>query len=272
MRRTSYITAMPFSYLRTLLGSACLVALSAVSAGETVNNDACVSRPQSNKKEASIRGVWLASPDHNRFFDNPDTMRQQVSAWKQQGINTVFVAMWNQGRTLYPSAVVNKVTAVPIDARFAGRDPLQELIQVVRQEGLKVYAWFEFGFASDYKGGLGSELIDKRPHWAARDRHGDFVIKNGFRWMNAMHPEVQNFVLDIVTEVVDRYDVDGVQGDDRLPAMPSEGGYDSDTVARYRLAHGGTAPPQDPKNAKWLQWRAEELNHFVQRLHADPVA
>ena len=145
----------------------------------------------------------------------------------------------------------------------------QEVIQVAHQEGVKVYAWFEFGFASDYKGGLGSELLDKRPQWAALDRHGKHVVKNGFRWMNAMDPQVQDFVLSLVTEVVERYDVDGVQGDDRLPAMPSEGGYDSGTVARYKLAHDGKVPPTNPKDADWLQWRAEDLNRFVQRLHTE---
>ena len=115
-----------------------------------------------------MRGVWVANPDHNRFYYSADTIHQQLLAWKQQGINTVFVAMWNQGRTLYPSAVVKNVTGVAIDARSSGRDPPQEVIQVAHQEGIKVYAWFEFGFASDYKGGLGSELIAKRPHFSQR--------------------------------------------------------------------------------------------------------
>ena len=63
-----------------------------------------------------------------------------------------------------------------------------------------------------------------RPEWAARDKNGAILTKNGFEWMNAIHPEVQQFLLDMVQEVIRSYDVDGIQGDDRLPAMPSEGG------------------------------------------------
>ena len=48
--------------------------------------------------------------------------------------------------------------------------------------------------------------------------------------MNAIHPEVQQFLLDMVQEVIRSYDVDGIQGDDRLPAMPSEGGYSRYTI------------------------------------------
>lgn len=240
-----------------------------LSAGSGWAGPNCSAMRQASANPEPIHGVWLASPDHNHFFDSPVEMQRQVQLWKRQGINTVFVAMWNQGRTLYPSGVVNGLTGVPIDARFEGRDPLQEVIQVAHQEGVKVYAWFEFGFASDYKGGLGAELLERRPHWAALNREGKHVIKNGFRWMNAMDREVQDFVLSLVTEVVERYDVDGVQGDDRLPAMPSEGGYDKGTIARYKLAHAGKAPPENPKDADWLQWRADELSRFVQRLHTE---
>lgn len=51
-----------------------------------------------------------------------------------------------------------------------------------------------------------------------------------FFWWNGLHPEVQYFMHDLVLEVVKNYKVDGIQGDDRLPAMPSEGGYDSFTT------------------------------------------
>ncbi|MBC7917069.1 MAG: family 10 glycosylhydrolase [Rhodoferax sp.] len=253
---------------RTRALLACLAMLTLLPVPIQATELCAQSAPKAAQK-AAIRGVWVASPDHNRFFDSQATMQSQMRAWREQGINTLFVAMWNQGRTMYPSQVVESLTGVSIDARFAGRDPLQEVIAVARKEGLMVYAWFEFGFATDYQGGLGSELLEKRPRWAALDQHGKHVIKNGFRWMNALDPEVQDFVLRVVTEVVDRYDVDGVQGDDRLPAMPSEGGYDKATVARYAKDHAGAAPPRNSKDPKWLEWRAQILNQFVQRLHSE---
>ena len=45
-------------------------------------------------------------------------------------------------------------------------------------------------------------------------------------WWNALHPGPQELLLKLISEVVEKYDIDGIQGDDRLPAMPSEGGYD----------------------------------------------
>jgi len=40
--------------------------------------------------------------------------------------------------------------------------------------------------------------------------------------------------MSLIMEVVNNYDVDGVQGDDRLPAMPSLAGYDNYTSSLYK--------------------------------------
>ena len=129
-----------------------------------------------------------------------------------------------------------------LSAAYKGRDPLAEVIDEAHKHNIAVIPWFEFGFSSSYNDG-GGHILRAKPHWAARDREGRLLKKNGFEWMNAFHPEVQEFMLALVTEVVKRYDVDGVQGDDRLPAQPIEGGYDSLTVALYKETHAGIGPP-----------------------------
>jgi uncharacterized lipoprotein YddW (UPF0748 family) len=63
--------------------------------------------------------------------------------------------------------------------------------------------------------------------------------------------------------------VDGIQGDDRLPAQPSEGGYEPIAVAAYRAEHNGSNPPNDPKDSVWLRWRADKLNEFARRIYRE---
>ena len=77
---------------------------------------------------------------------------------------------------------------------------------------------------------------------------------------------MQNFLIDLVLEVVRNYDIDGIQGDDRMPAFPSEGGYDAKTVGRDRQQFS-CHPPQNNKDHKWLQWRANILTDFLARLY-----
>ncbi|MCB0584659.1 MAG: family 10 glycosylhydrolase, partial [Phaeodactylibacter sp.] len=90
--------------------------------------------------------------------------------------------------------------------------------------------------------------------------------KNGFQWMNPFHPEVQDFIKGLVLEVVRNYDIDGIQGDDRLPALPSNGGYDEYTVNLYQSEHGGRKPPVHYKDYEWVKWRSGKLSSFLAGL------
>ncbi len=262
----------PIRFFCLLASLACFTGGGAATAVTTPASPAvCGAAPAANSAALvePQRGVWIATPEHTRFFDSPAEMDRQLLAWREIGINTVYAAMWNQGRTMFPSETMKRLTGVAIDEKLAGRDPLQDLVVAAKRHGIKVYAWFEFGFASDFKGGPGSEITRLRPAWRALDSSGKQVEKNGFRWMNALDPEVQDFMLGLIMEAVQRYDIDGIQGDDRLPALPSTAGYNPGTVAQYQSEHGGKASPQDSAEPAWLAWRAGKLNDFMQRLHGE---
>lgn len=155
---------------------------------------------------------------------------------------------------------------VEIADKFSGRDPLNEMIEEAHKKNIKVHAWFEYGFAAsnNENGGL---ILQKKPEWASKDAAGNLLKKNGFEWMNPFMPDVQNFMISLIMEVVHNYNIDGVQGDDRLPALPSTGGYDAYTVDLYKQEHNGEAPPADYKNTSWINWRADKLTSFLGKLY-----
>ncbi len=218
-----------------------------------------------------VRGVWVAGPQHNQFWNSREAMRAELQGFKAAGLNTVYAVMWMQGRTLYPSNVMEKLTGRRQLARFAERDALQELIDEAQPLGLRVIAWMEFGFASHYQpvAVKGEELLDRFPHWAALGRDGKPLVKNGFAWMNAFDPEVQKLLTDLCLELVRGYPkLDGIQGDDRLPALPSSAGHNPALLAAYRAEHAGRAPPDSDQDPAWLQWRADRLTAFLRQLRA----
>lgn len=71
--------------------------------------------------------------------------------------------------TNYPSQVMKNLTGVEINPRFAGRDPLQELIVAAHQKNIDVIAWFEFGFSSTYNDPEGGPILKLKPHWKGLD-------------------------------------------------------------------------------------------------------
>ena len=85
-------------------------------------------------------------------------------------------------------------------------------------------------------------------------------------WLNPVHPQVQNFIIDLILEVVKKYDVDGIQIDDRF-GMPVQFGYDPVTVRLYREQHQGKMPPENFTDPEWMQWRANQITVFIERLY-----
>lgn len=216
----------------------------------------------------AVRGVWLTNVASDALYSRAGIERA-VALCDDLGINSIFVVTWNKGQTLYPSAVMERVTGTAMDPALdphrLGRDPLRELIDVAHARGIKVFAWFEFGFAASH-GQQGGELLRRHPDWAALNAQGELVTKNGFDWLNALDPEVQQFMTSLVLEVVRNYEVDGVQGDDRLPALPSAAGYNPAVVDEYQKAFG-QAPPSDAQDPQWVDWRAQKLNRYAHSLY-----
>ncbi len=221
-----------------------------------------------------IRGIWITSTS-SQVLNSRKNIAEAMNFIAETGFNVVFPVVWNNGVTSYPSQVMRENFGVEINSRFQGRDPLAELIEEAKRVNLAVIPWFEYGFASSYQKD-GGTIIAKKPEWAARDSAGKLLTKNGFDWLNAFDSEVQNFVLSLFLEVVKKYEVAGIQGDDRFPAFPIEGGYDPKTVERYQQEFNQPPPPpdnlQNPQWRKWLQWRADILSNFLTRVYREIIS
>jgi uncharacterized lipoprotein YddW (UPF0748 family) len=212
-----------------------------------------------------FRGVWVTNVA-SQVLDSRENIRNCVKQCKDAGIENIFMVTYNNARTTYPSQVMQQLIGKPIQEKFEGRDPLKEMIEEAHAAGLKVHAWFEYGFSSSYSAN-GGPIIAAKPHWAAIDVNGNLVVKNGFDWLNGFDPEVQGFLLSLLKEVVNGYDIDGIQGDDRLPALPSSAGYDPYTVSLYQKENAGNSPPPDYTNAAWINWRTKKLNGYMKEMY-----
>ncbi|HEY9697661.1 MAG TPA: family 10 glycosylhydrolase [Trichocoleus sp.] len=227
-----------------------------------------------------VRGVWLTNVASD-VYEFKDSINQAIELLAKTGFNVVFPVVWNKGHTLYESDVMERHfgPGFKIDPahQATGRDPLAEIVEAAKKYKLKVIPWFEYGFAASAvqktaAGGLrefGEHILQKKPNFAAVDHTGKPLIKPhpknvgdiGFKWMNALNPEVQAFMIELIVEVVQKYDVDGIQGDDRLPAFPVEG-FDQDAATRF--APSGAKPTAT--NTKWMEFRADILTKFLKEL------
>jgi len=218
------------------------------------------------QQKQEFRATWLTNVD-SYVLTSDNSIIEAVNYLSSIGINVIFPVVYNKGYTLYPSAIMDSLFGKPVipETGFQNRDFLERLVIESHRVGIEVIPWFEFGFSSSYSQN-GGHIVAKFPHWATKNNQGNLVVKNGFDWLSGINPEVQDYMLSLIMEVIDGYDVDGVQGDDRLPAMPVEGGYDSVTVAIYKSEHSGASPPTFAGNTAWKRWRADKLNEFFIRM------
>ncbi|MBF2055686.1 MAG: family 10 glycosylhydrolase [Cyanobacterium sp. T60_A2020_053] len=219
-----------------------------------------------NHHQEEIKGVWLTNIDSEVLFSARHTT-ETINTLTDFGFNRLYPTVWNGGYTLYPSQVLQKVTGINIDPeeRLTNRDVLEEIVQQAKGKEIKVIPWFEFGFMAPSE----SILSTKYPHWLTNRLDGDKIWLEGGviprTWLNPLHPEVQEFITDLVLEIVTNHDVDGIQFDDHF-GYPSDFGYDPYTVSLYRQEHNGMLPPPNHLNKEWGRWRADKITAFFASL------
>lgn len=211
-----------------------------------------------------LRGVWLTNIDSDVIFSRNNII-DAVNRLDKLNFNTIYPTVWQGGYTLYPSAAAQRVFGQSIDPSpgLKDRDILKEIIAQSRQKGIAVIPWFEFGFMAPAE----SELATLHPDWLAQRRDGSTIWKEGEHervWLNPFHPQVQQFILDLILEIVDNYDIDGIQFDDHF-GLPVEFGYEPLTVSMYQQQIK-SPPSDDARETFWVRWRADKINDFVGRV------
>ena len=211
-----------------------------------------------------IRGVWITNNDTVHFMDQTRA-KDSVNLLADLNFNTLYPVVWNSGYVLYESAIAKREGIQPFSPRGdQGQDVLAELIAQAHRRNLLVMPWFEFGFmAPPY-----SELVKRHPKWLTQRQDGGKTSISGAGevvWLNPFRPEVQAFITELVMEVVNQYDVDGVQFDDHT-ALPNQFGYDPYTIALYQK-ETKKAPPSNPKDSNWIRWRANKITAFMTQLN-----
>ncbi len=222
-----------------------------------------------------VRGTWLTTggPDHISSGNNTATIMGNL---RDIGLNTVYVETWKNGYTNFPSPTLAGLTNGIDRSPFLGsRDLVEETTFHAHRNELNYVGWFEYGFSSQFIGSGGNptnpiSTYMKNNGWLLQDVNGQYGnASNGFAWMNPAVPQVRQFLIDIVLETVNTYDLDGVQFDDRL-AWPKEFGWDATTKSIYQSETGNvlTNNPNTNQLNQFNDWRQDKVKQFAQELYS----
>ena len=139
-------------------------------------------------------------------------------------------------------------------------DPLEFAIEESHKRGLELHAWFNpyRALHPATKGEIAEDSVIKTNPKIVRE------LEDGYYWLDPAMEETRDYSLDVVMDVVKRYDVDGIHFDDYFYPYPSynnnEPFPDQETWEAYKKA-GGELSRDD--------WRRDAVNQFVERLYTE---
>ena len=190
-----------------------------------------------------MRGVWIATLVNIDWPSKNSTVRQQKNEYlnlldslEKVNINTVLFQVRPHGDAFYKSSLepwseylMGEQGKAPSDIS-GSYDPLQFITEESHKRGMEVHAWanpYRITAYSDSSRLDSNHIYFKHPEWFVKHTADDrFYFIPGV-------PESQKFVLDVVEEIIENYDVDALHFDDYFYQYPDKKGNNINDSLQY---------------------------------------
>lgn len=198
-----------------------------------------MSAQQQNLPKREVRGAWVATvanidwPTSNAISSGEQIKElvEMFDSLKAAGINTILFQARTECDALYESSFEPWSYWVSGEQGKAPEpyfDPLQFAINEARIRGMELHAWLNpYRAVRDIE-----DYVVDDSHVSVT--HPEWILQFGkLKILDPGHPGVRKFILDVVTDIVTRYDVDGIHFDDYFyPYTPIQN-EDSLTFAHF---------------------------------------
>nr|WP_233128447.1 MULTISPECIES: family 10 glycosylhydrolase [Synechococcales] len=205
-------------------------------------------------------GVWLTNSPSPLYYD-PSRIDRAVSELANAGFNTLYPNVWSRGTTFHRSRHAPLEPA--LEKASPNLDPICRFTRAAHRRGLQVIPWFEYGLMEP----ADAAVVRQHPEWVLQRRDGSSEMAMHGKpmvWLNPAHPGVRERFIGLITEIVQRCSVDGIQLDDHF-AWPVELGYDPFSRALF-LKDTGREPPDNHTDRAWMRWRRQQLTGLLREL------
>ncbi len=174
-----------------------------------------------------LHGYYSYIPEETRAFwverwhlNNPESINEIIDTAKRMNIDTLFVQINGTAEAYYQSDIVPKAQSIQKDF-----DPLEYFLKKAEQVGISVHAWINT-YTMSYittRPNNPQHIIYTSPHWVLRDAKGrsmleyteqDAISRNLFYiTADPALEEVRQYYVNVITEIVDNYNVMGIHLD-----------------------------------------------------------
>ncbi len=237
----------------------------------TVAQTSAVETPVPPAPTREFRGLWIATVANIDWPSDPglpgDVQQKQLIAILDKAAALHFNAVILQVRpacdAIYPSTYEpwsEYLTGTMGQSPSPAYDPLAFAVTEAHKRGLELHAWF-----NPFRARHPSGKSPVAPNHISQT-HPELVRTYGdMQWLDPGEPAAQDYSLNVIMDVVRRYDIDGVHLDDYFYPykIKDANGNDVDfpddvSWAKYQRS-GGKLKRDD--------WRRQNVNGFIQHLY-----
>lgn len=173
-----------------------------------------------SQSKPEFRGVWIASVDNIDWplkgDYNPASQRaefiRQLDMHKKNGMNAVIVQVRPAADAFYPSPYEpwsQWLTGTQGKPPSPFYDPLKFMIDEAHKRNMEFHAWLN-PYRADFKIGYSSiapnHITRLHPEW--------FLTYGDKKYFDPGNKKAQDFVVDVVKDIVKRYEIDAIHMDD----------------------------------------------------------
>lgn len=215
---------------------------------------------------SQLRGWWVDS--FHRGLRSPGEVAALVQDARRAHINTLFVQVRRRGDAMYATDLAPKAAGIPVEF-----DPLAALIEAAHQGSpkLEVHAWIVAMPIWD-TGTRGqpptNHLFETHTDWLTQSYTGQAEDGHSY-YLDPGHPGVQEHLTRVVTDLLRRYDVDGLQLD-YIRYSGNQWGYNPVALSRFKRLTGRNDRPV-PEDAAWSQFRRDQVTALVRRIYLNAL-
>ncbi|QJD95331.1 family 10 glycosylhydrolase [Mucilaginibacter robiniae] len=188
-----------------------------------------------------FRGVWVATVTNVDWPSRPGlpAERQQqeltniLNYHQQTGINAIMLQVRPAADAFYAKSREpwsKWLSGHQGQAPSIAYDPLEFAITEAHKRGMELHAWF-----NPYRATMDGNFAALSPQHVTKLHPDWFFIYGGRKLFNPGLPEVRAYIVQVILDVVDNYDVDGIHMDDYFYPYPIAGQHinDAATYAQY---------------------------------------
>ncbi len=224
------------------------------------------------------KGVWIRPTEKNA-----DQIIATLDNLKANGFNSVFLETYFHGKTIFPSQTMNKYGFTVQNENFEGFDPLDVWIKEAHKRDIKVHIWFQSFYVGNQSPNYNpSSILAVRPDWGNKTKKNANSPKatmsasehNGY-FLDPANPEVHEFLLDLLSEIIDRYKPDGINLDYiRYPNATAGNDMNAWGFTEYARNDFKNQYGKDPvelttSDVQWYDWnqyRRNNVTSFVKQV------